>query len=55
MEKIFYIVLISSLFGFISWSKYKKHKTPNKQWEGEIHDKRSPKELRLEQNKYRGI
>ncbi|MGY0694698.1 hypothetical protein ACW2QC_18275 [Virgibacillus sp. FSP13] len=57
IENVFYIALITLLFGFISWRKHKKHKNPKKQWEGKNPNKRmaSNKVLEQEQNKYRGF
>lgn len=51
------VVFLTLVFSFVSWRKYKQHKTPKKQWEGNGPNGRtkSVEELEQEQNKYRGF
>ncbi len=52
MQILFYVVFLVTLFGFISWRKYKKYKNPQEQTS---HKAKSTEEREQDQNKYRGF
>jgi hypothetical protein len=55
LENILSAAFVALLLSFVAWKKYKKHKNPPKQWEGQNPNERkeSIEELRQNESKYR--